>query len=132
MRDLLHIAAYAVSVLLLVVMALLSVRGIVDPAGAAASFGVPVDDPSAYLYQLVYRSRNLVIAVAGLAFLFFGMWRALAILATVAIALPAFDIYALTQAGREVTVVHPATLVALAIMTILLWLRLALNRPEKN
>jgi len=126
MRGFVNVAAYAVSLLLLAVMVLLSVRGIVDPAGAAASFGVPVDDPAANLYQLVYRSRNLVIAAAGLAFLFFGQWRALAILATLAIALPAFDIYALTQAGIAVTLVHPATLAALCVMAALLWVRLAL------
>lgn len=124
MIRVLNTITYVVALLLLAALLLLSVRGILDPAAAAASFGVSVDDPSAELYQSVYRSRNLIIAGAGLVFLFTGMWRALAVLSTASIALPAFDIYALKAASLDVATVHPATLVALVVLSGLLWLRI--------
>jgi hypothetical protein len=123
MSRLVRYVAPVLSITLLGVLAALSVRGIVDPAGAAASFGVPVGDPAAELYQVVYRSRNLVLAIVGLAFAGTGQWRALAVLATASIALPAFDIWALTQAGLAVTAVHPATLAALVVLAGVLWAR---------
>ncbi|MBL8558798.1 MAG: DUF4267 domain-containing protein [Hyphomonadaceae bacterium] len=120
----LNTVTYVVALILLATLLLLSVRGLLDPASAAASFGVTVDDPSAELYQSVYRSRNLIIAGTGLMFLFTGMWRALAVLSTASIALPAFDIYVLKAASLEVAAVHPATLVALVVLSVLLWLRI--------
>lgn len=108
--------------LLLALLALLSLRGLIDPQSAATSFGVPVDDPAARLYQMVYRSRNLIIAVSAIVFLVAGMWRALAILTTAAVALPVFDIVALKAAQMPVTAVHPLTLVALVAASALLWL----------
>jgi Domain of unknown function (DUF4267) len=126
---LLRIATTTLTVLLLAALTLLSVRGMIDPQGAAANFGVPATDPEAAFYQIVYRSRNLMIAIAGFIFLFAGMWRALAILTTVAIGLPLFDIAALKLAATPVSAVHPATLVALVVVAALLWMRVRATSP---
>jgi hypothetical protein len=123
MTKALNITTLALAILMLGVLTLLSIRGIIDPASSAASFGVPVSDPDAALYQVVYRARNLVISITGLLFLAFGMWRALAILTTAAIVLPASDIFFLKAAGIPVLAVHPGTLVALVVLSVLLWLR---------
>jgi hypothetical protein len=116
-------AAFSLSAILLFGLMALSVRGILDPQSAAESFGVPIDDPSAALYQGVYRSRNFMIALAGAVFLLAGMWRALAILTTAAILLPAYDIATLALANLPIAFVHPATLVALALVASLQWAR---------
>jgi hypothetical protein len=63
--------------------------------------------------------------MAGLAFLFMKMWRPLAILSTVSILLPAFDIYLLKRANIDVNAVHAITLGSLIVMAGLLWLRIA-------
>lgn len=113
---------------LLTVLALLSIRGMLDPAAAARAFGVLAEHPSAGFYHAVYRDRNLVLAIVGLAFLLQAMWRALAILTTVAVTLPAYDIVALRAADVPVAMVHPVTLVSLAILAALLWLRVRHDR----
>ena len=127
MTRALSAVTFGLALLLLLLQAALSVRGLVTPGASAASFGVPVEDPAALVYQLVYRSRNLVIAATGLVFLFAGMWRALAIMTTAAIALPVFDILFLKAASIPVAAVHPATLVALVILAGLLWARVRLT-----
>lgn len=125
MQRMLDLATLALTWLMLGVLALLSIRGMLDAPSAAASFGVPIDDPAAALYQLVYRSRNLVIAVAGIVFASIGQWRSLAILTTIAIALPAFDIAFLMARGTPVAAVHPTTLVVLLVVAALLWRRVS-------
>jgi len=122
-KWMINIGAAALAWLLLGILALLSVRGLVDPAGAAASFGVPLPSPEAVLYQQVYRSRNLVLALTGMALLVTGAWRPLAILTSLSIALPLFDIWIIKAAGLPVAAVHPATLVGLVLLAILVWAR---------
>lgn len=131
MKPVVKLASLVLSAVLLTALLSLSVRGIIDPGAAAASFGVPVTEPSAELYQSVYRSRNLTIAATGIFFLFGGMWRALAILTSAAIALPLFDIAILKMSGVAVTAVHPATLVALVIVAAILWLRVGYEAFDK-
>ncbi|MBC7956829.1 MAG: DUF4267 domain-containing protein [Cytophagales bacterium] len=123
MNKTLDIVTTMVAVLLLGALVALSVRGIVDPASAALAFGVPAVDSSAQFYHAVYRDRNLVLAVTGFVFLLSSMWRALAILATTAISLPAYDIAVLTLAQVPVAGVHAVTLAGLVVLSILLWLR---------
>jgi hypothetical protein len=112
-------------VLVLGVLALLAVRGIVDPRSAARAFGVAATDDAASFYQGVYRSRNLMLALTGFAFLFSSMWRALAILVTASIMLPIYDIVALRVVDAPVAIVHPITVGVLAALSALLWLRAA-------
>lgn len=128
MPRLVRLLATVLSTLLLLAFALLAIRGLLDAPTAAANFGVPVDHPAAAAYQLVYRSRNLVIALTGLVFLLLGMWRALAILTTACIALPLFDILLLRDVGIPVAAIHPVTLAALVLLSTLLWWRVRLDR----
>ncbi len=128
MQRFMKLITAAVAVALLGVLALLAIRGIIAPAGGAAAFGIPAGDPASRFYHAVYRDRNLTIAVVGFVFLALSMWRALAILATVSISLPLYDIVALVLAGVPVVAVHPATLVALIVFSALLWWRVSVER----
>jgi hypothetical protein len=130
MNKPLNLLTTALAALLLAAMAALSVRGIVDPHAAAQAFGVPVGDGSAAFYHAVYRDRNLVLAVTGFVFLFLRMWRALAILATISISLPVYDIVVLKMDGVPVVPVHWVTLAGLVMLSVLLWLRVA-KAPRK-
>jgi hypothetical protein len=121
--------------LLLLALAALAVRGIVDPKAGALAFGVAAIDPSAEFYHAVYRDRNLVLAAAGLVYLAAGMWRALAVLTTAAVTLPVYDIVALKAAQAPVAPLHVITLTALVVLAVLLWLRAADHggrRPAEN
>lgn len=120
MAKFLDLATLGLALLLLGVLALLSISGMVDPGAAAQRFGVPAAHPSAEFYHAVYRDRNLAVAVAGFVYLFLSMWRALAILTTVAITLPVYDIAALSISGFPVLAVHWATLIGLIVLAILL------------
>lgn len=123
MKDRLRVVTTAGVALALTVLVLLAVRGIVDPRAAALAFGVAAGDDSAAFYQAVYRSRNLVLALTGFAFLFSSMWRALAILLTASVALPVYDIVALALVDAPISLVHPITLGVLLTLASLLWLR---------
>ena len=72
MKRSLDIAAIAMTSLLLLAFAVLSLRGLIDPQTASARFGTPVSDIAGSLFYRVYLSRNLVIVVSGAIFL---LWR---------------------------------------------------------
>jgi hypothetical protein len=129
MSRLLDVLTLVLAALLLLALAALALRGIVDPRAAALAFGLAADDPAAAFYHAVYRDRNLALAVTGLIFLVARMWRALAILASVAITLPAYDIYALMAAKLPVVPLHYISLVALVVLSALLW-RLDMRVPK--
>ena len=115
------IAVAGLTGLLLVVQIVLAARGIIDSPGGAAGFGVPATDASAAFYHAVYRDRNLVIALVGLVLLAGRRWWSLAVLCTVSISLPVYDIVALAGAGVPVGPVHWATAVALVGLSAGLW-----------
>jgi Domain of unknown function (DUF4267) len=119
----LDIAAIALTSLLLLAFALLSLRGIIDPQPAAARFGMPVSDAAGALFYRVYLSRNLVIAVVGAIFLLTRQWTPLAILLTVAATLPLFDMSFLSLGGVTPPALHPVALVLIAVTAALLWRR---------
>ena len=102
---------------------LLSFRGLIDPQPAAARFGVPVSDASGALFYRVYLSRNLVIVAIGAIFLFSRQWTPLAIVVTMAAALPLFDMLVLWLNGTPPPAVHPTALVLVAVTAALLWRR---------
>lgn len=112
----LNAVTFALTLLLLIVQAALAVRGIIDPAAGATSFGLPADGKTAEFYHAVYRDRNLVLSVIGLVLLFFGMWRALAVIFVVSITLPLYDIISLKLAGVPVLPVHYITLAVLVVL----------------
>lgn len=118
-----RLAAPVLAGLLLAGFTFLAIRGLIDPAAGSTRFGLVADDAAARLFYRVYLSRNLVIIAAGLAFLLTGMWRALAILCTAAIFLPAFDHVVLQGSGVVPPAFHLATLVVVSLIAAVLWLR---------
>jgi hypothetical protein len=125
MKRTLDAAATVLAGLLLLGFALLSVRGIIDPQAASAQFGSPVSDAAGGLYYRVYMSRNLALAATGLLLLLTRQWRSVAILITVTVALPVFDMTVLSLNGVTPPFVHPVALVLIALTAGLLWRRVA-------
>jgi Domain of unknown function (DUF4267) len=123
MRKSLDIAATALTALLLLGFAFLSLRGLIDPQSASARFGSAVSDPAGTLFYRVYLSRNLVIVVVGAVLLVTQQWRALSVLLTVTAALPLFDMAVLSASGITPPFFHPAAFVLIAIAAALLWRR---------
>jgi hypothetical protein len=125
MKRSLDIAAIAMTSLLLLAFAVLSLRGLIDPQTASARFGTPVSDIAGSLFYRVYLSRNLVIVASGAIFLLWRQWTPLAVLLTVTAALPVFDMSALLLSGITPPVFHPVALALIAITAALLWRRAA-------
>jgi len=125
MKRALDMAAIVLTSLLLLGLAVLSLRGMIDPQPASARFGMPVSDAAGTLFYRVYLSRNLVIAVIGAIFLGLRQWTPLAILVTVTVALPIFDMSVLSLGGVTPPFFHPAALALIAITAALLWRRTA-------
>src|SRR5471032_1283841 len=123
MKRSLDIIAVALTALLLIGFAVLSLRGLIDPQQASARFGTPVSDAAGALFYRVYLSRNLVIVVAGAIFLLLRQWKPLAILLTVTAVLPLFDMSVLSLDGVTPPVFHPIALALIAITAALLWRR---------
>ena len=131
MKRSLDIATLVLTVLLLLAFAALSLRGITAPYQASARFGSEVTDPAGTLFYRVYLSRNLALAITGAIFLVLRQWRPLAILVTVTLALPIFDMSVLSLGGVRPPVFHPAALALIAIAAALLWRRAAATPKEK-
>jgi Domain of unknown function (DUF4267) len=123
MKRSLDIVAVALSALLLLGFAVLSLRGLIDPLQASTRFGTPVSDAAGALFYRVYLSRNLVIVVAGAVFLLSRQWKPLAILLMVTAALPLFDMSVLSLNGVTPPVFHPIALALLVLAAALLWRR---------
>jgi hypothetical protein len=129
MKKSLDIAAVVLTSLLLLALAVLSLRGLINPQGASARFGSPVSDAAGALFYRVYLSRNLVIVVSGAIFLLSRQWTPLAIFLTVAASLPVFDMSVLSLDGVSPPALHPIALVLLALTAALLWRRARAARP---
>jgi Domain of unknown function (DUF4267) len=123
MKKSLDIAATALTVLLLLGFAALSLRGLIDPQSASARFGTAVSDSAGTLFYRVYLSRNLVIVAAGAIFLLTRHWTALAVLLTATAALPLFDMAVLSQSGVTPPFFHPAAFAVIAVAAALVWRR---------
>jgi hypothetical protein len=123
MKRSLDVAAVVLTTLLLIGFALVSFRGLVDPQSASARFGMSVSDVAGALFYRVYLSRNLVIVASGAIFLLSRQWRPLAVLVTVAAALPVFDMSVLSANGVTPPAFHPAALALIAVTAALLWRR---------
>src|SRR5438128_2615970 len=99
MEKALDLAATILTALLLLLFAVLALRGLMDPQKASTAFGTAVSDNAGALYYRVYLSRNLVIVIAGVTLLVLRMWKALAILVSATMLLPIFDMTVLSQSG---------------------------------
>src|SRR6266436_641668 len=132
MKRSLDIAAIALSSLLPLGFAVLSLRGLIDPQPASVRFGMPVSDAAGAIFYRVYLSRNLVIVITGAIFLLTRQWTPLAILVTVTAALPMFVMSVLPLGGVTPPAFHPIALVLIAVTAILLWRRAAVAPKEKS
>ncbi|SIO07503.1 hypothetical protein SAMN05443247_01802 [Bradyrhizobium erythrophlei] len=132
MKRSLDLAAIVLSALLLLAFAVLSIRGMTAPELASARFGAEVTDPAGALFYRVYLSRNFVIAIAGAIFLVSRQWTPLAILVTVTVALPIFDMSVLSLGGVTPPVFHPIALALIAVTAALLWRRAAATGKETS
>ena len=121
MQKALDIAAVVLAALLVVGLAVVSVRGLIDPQQASLRFGLPVSDAAGALFYRVYLSRNLVIVAASAVFLIRRQWTPLAVLLTAAASLPVFDMTVLTFDGVTPPAFHKLALALLAIAAALLW-----------
>ncbi len=130
MKRSLDIAAIALTSLLLLGFAVLSLRGLIDPQPASVRFGMPVSDAAGAMFYRVYLSRNLVIVAAGAVFLLSRQWAPLAILLTIAAVLPVFDMSVLSLNGVTAPAFHPVALALIAITAALLWRRVAASRTS--
>jgi hypothetical protein len=115
MQKALDIAAVVLAALLVVGLAVVSVRGLIDPQRASLRFGFPVSDAAGAL------SRNLVIVAASAVFLIRRQWTTLAVLLTAAAVLPVFDTTVLSFDGVTPPAFHKLALALLAIAAALLW-----------
>jgi hypothetical protein len=128
MKRTLDIAAIALTSLLLLGFALLSIRGLIDPQRASVRFGTPVSDAAGALFYRVYLSRNLVIVAAGAIFLLTRQPVPLAILLTMTAALPLFDMSVLLLSGVTPPAFHPAALPLIALAAALQWRRVVASK----
>jgi hypothetical protein len=128
MKRTLDLAAVALTALLLLGFAVLSLRGTLNPQAASARFGAEVTDAAGTLFYRVYLSRNLVIVITGAVLLLMRQWTPLAILLTVTAALPLFDMTVLSLNGVTPPVFHPIALALLALTAALLRRRVAVTR----
>jgi hypothetical protein len=127
----LDIAAVALTSLLLLGFAVLSLRGLIDPQPASVRFGMPVSDAAGALFYRVYLSRNLVIVASAAIFLLSRQWKPLAIVLMLTAVLPVFDMSVLWSSGVTPPTFHPIALALIAITAALLWRRAAATRAEK-
>jgi hypothetical protein len=122
----LDIAANISVSLFLLMFAVYSARGLFAPEFTSARFfGLPTVDVDGTLYYRVYLARNLAIVAVGLVFLLRRQWQPLAVLTTVAIALPVFDAAALYSVlgGATPLAGHASALVVIGVASALLWRR---------
>ena len=115
MKRSLDVAAVILTSLLLIGLALVSFRGLVDPQSASARFGMSVSDAAGALFYRVYLSRNLVIVATGAIFLPSRQWRPLAVLVTVTAVL--------SLNGVTPPAFHPVALALIVLAAVLLWRR---------
>ena len=127
----LDIAAVALTSLLLLGFAVLSLRGLIDPQLASVRFGIPVSDAAGALFYRVYLSRNLVIVASAAIFLLSRQWKPLAIVLTLTAVLPVFDMSVSWSSGVTPPTLHVIALALIAITAALLWRRAAATPQEK-
>lgn len=94
-------------------------RATADPAGFAASFGIPLANPSDDAFVLVYAIRTLFLGLFGLALLVRRSYTALALFLLVATVIPIGDALLVWQRGGD-----PATIarhIAITGIILLTW-----------
>lgn len=123
MKNVLSTLGVVLASLLIAAFVFLAARGLIDPSAASARFGAAATDAAGQFYYRVYLSRNLVIVLAAAAFLVLRRWRPLAIVMTLVILLPLFDISSLKANGIQPPVFHYIALAWVVVTSALLWIK---------
>jgi hypothetical protein len=123
MNRTLDIAAIVLVAFFLIVLAIASTLGMLDPQKASAGYGMPVTDAAGALFYRVFASRNLVLVATGAVFLLLRLWKPLAILVTLTATLAAFDMAVLSSAGMTPPAFHAIALVFILVTAAALWRR---------
>jgi len=134
MKNIVKILSIFATLLILAPFTWGAIHGVLDPIAASTAFGLPAKDDVGAFFVRVYLSRNFVIIVVALVFLLRQQWASLATLMTVSILLPIFDATVLTQQlghGAPLTI-HIGTIIALALLSTLLWVHTANVRRESR
>lgn len=123
MKKTLGILTVVLTAIVLLGFGFIAIRGLLGPGPGSARFGMQVTDAAGALFYRVYLSRNLVIVVTGLTFLVLRKWRAMAILTTATLILPAFDIWVLNNEFGDAAPLtfHIATLAVVSLLAGLWW-----------
>jgi hypothetical protein len=128
MGKTLDVAAIVLTSVFLLVLAVVSLLGMVDPHKASVGYGMPVSDAAGALFYRVFASRNLVIVASGVVFLLLRQWTPLAILVSLTSTLAVFDMAVLSLGGVTPPAFHAVTLVVILVTATLLWRRVLATR----
>jgi hypothetical protein len=106
----------------------LGVRGLVDPKGAARSFGIPLNTvegvPQRADFMRSTGARNIGLALLALALIVMDAQRALAALVFSAATISALDLVIVARAaGPGAAIKHSLYVIALAALGMWLWVR---------
>jgi hypothetical protein len=94
-------------------------RAIANPAGFAAYFGIPLDNPGDDAFVLVYAIRTLFLGLFGLALLLRRSYASLALYLLVATVMPIGDALLVWQRGGEPSII--ARHIAITGIILLTW-----------
>ena len=130
MNKAIGVAAIVAVSLFLLVLAVVSVLGILDPHKASIGFGMPTSDAAGNLFYRVFASRNLALVATGTTFLLARFLPPLAILVTFTTPLAVSDMTLLLQSGISPPGFHVIALLLLVASAVLLWARVLMNRPR--
>jgi hypothetical protein len=128
MKRIIGVAAIVAVSVFLLVLAVVSLLGLLDPHKASIGFGMPTSDAAGNLFYRVFATRNLAIVATGATFLLARFWLPLAILVTFTTPLAISDMTLLLQSGINPPAFHVVALVLLILSAALLWARVALSR----
>jgi hypothetical protein len=101
----------------------LGLRAFLDPVSASAAFGLPMHTDAETTFVRIYGARNAFLGAVGLSFIGLGMGRPLALLFTLATALPLLDAVVIVSrngVGHEL-LRHAAILCVLLVVSASLW-----------
>jgi len=129
-KKTLDVAAIVLASLFFLVLAVVSLLGMIDPQKASVGYGMPVSDAAGALFYRVFVSGNLVLVASGAVFLLLRQWTALAILVSLTSTLAVFDMTVLSLNGVTPPAFHAVTLVVVLITTALLWRRVLAIRTS--
>jgi hypothetical protein len=106
------------------VFVLLGLNAYLNPVGASAGFGLPMQGVAETTFVRVWGSRNALLGALAVTFVALGMRRAAAILLSMATAMPAFDAaVVVSRIGWDAHVLtrHAAAFALLVALSVALW-----------